>query len=103
MSWAISTVSGIVVAQVVVVDGARIVLERRQLALRVEPTAQLEVVGRPLGIPSRLLVPHPLHAHRPAELVREERGLETDVVGGRAAVDLRSIHVDDAHARRAAC
>ena len=89
---------GLVVAQMVVVDGARVVLERRQLALRVEPAAQLEDVGRALRVPGRLLVPHPLHAHRPAELVREERGFEADVVGGRAAVDLRPIHVDDAHA-----
>ena len=94
---------GLVVAQMVVVDRARVVVERHELALRVEPAAQLENVGRPFGIPGRLFVPHPLHAHRSAELVREERGLEADVVRRRAAVDLRPIHVDDAHAARAAC
>ena len=32
------------------------------------------------------------------QLVRQERGFEADVVGRRAAVDLRPVHVDDAHA-----
>ena len=90
----------LVVAQVVVVDGARVVVESDELTLCVEAAAQLEVVGRAFRVPGRLLVPHPLHTDRAAELVRKKRSLEADVVGRRAAVYLRSVHVDDAHVSR---
>jgi hypothetical protein len=43
-------------------------------------------------------VPHPLHAHRPADLLRQERRLEAGIVRRRAAVGLRPLHPDDAHA-----
>ena len=42
-------------------------------------------------------MPHPLHANRPADLLGQERRLEARVIGGRAAVPLRSFHPDDAH------
>ena len=42
-------------------------------------------------------MPHPLHANRPADLLRQECRLEAGVVGGRAAVALRALHPDDAH------
>ena len=88
---------GLVVPEVVAVERPRVVLDRDELALRVEPAAHLECVRRALRVPRRLLVPHPLHAHGAAELAREERGLEARVVGRRAAVYLRAIHVDHAH------
>ena len=88
---------GLVVADVVVVGGARVVVERDEIALRVETAAHLERERRPLRIPRRFLVPHPLHAHRPADLLRQIRRLEPGIVGRRAAVALRAFHPDDAH------
>ena len=87
-----------VVSQVCVVNGARVILDCCQLAGRIEPAAQREGVGRAFGVPSRFLVAHPLHAHRAAEFVREKRGFEANVVRRRAAIQLRTVHVDYAHA-----
>ncbi len=48
---------GLVVADVVVVGGARVVVERRSaLPCGIERAAQLDGVGRALGVPGRLLV-----------------------------------------------
>ena len=64
----------------------------------VEPAAHLERVRRALRVPRGFFLPHPLHAHRPADLLREERRLEPGIVCRRAAVGLRPFHPDDAHA-----
>ena len=40
----------------------------------------------------------PLHAHRPADRLREQRRLGRRVVGPVRAVGARAVHVDDAHA-----
>ena len=88
---------GLVVADVVVIGGAAVPLERRQVALRVERAAHRHGVGRALGVPGGFLVAHPLHAHRASELLGQERGLEAGVVGGGAAVRLRPLHPHHAH------
>ena len=97
MSCAISTVSGSLYPRWLWSAAQRVVLERHHLALSIQPAAQLEDVGRALGIPRRFFVTHPLHAHRAAELLRQERRFETGIVRGGAAVHLRAIHVDHAH------
>ena len=52
---------GLVVTNVVVVGGPGVVLQRDEVAVFIEASAHLECVRRPLGIPGRLFVPHPLH------------------------------------------
>ena len=79
------------------VGGLRVVFTGDEVALRIEPSSQLERVRRALRIPGRLLVPHPLHANRPANLLRQKCRLEARIVGGRAAIPLRPFHPDDAH------
>ena len=63
---------GLVVSEVIVVGGPRVVVERDDVALRVQRAAHLERERRALRVPRRLLVPHPLHANRPAELLRND-------------------------------
>ena len=87
----------LVVADVVVVGGAGVVVERDELPLRVEPAAHGDGVGRALRVPRRFFLPRPLHAHRPAELVGQKRRFEAGVFGGGAAVGLRPLHPHDAH------
>ena len=86
----------LVVAEVVVVAGARVVVERDEIALRIEPAAHLDEERRALGVPRGLLVPHPLHANRPADLSRDTPP-RTRIVRRGAAVALRALHPDDAH------
>ena len=88
----------LVVAEMIVIGGARVVVERDEVALRVERAAHLERVRRALRVPRRFFLPHPLHAHRPADLLRQKRRLEPGIVGRRAAVGLRPVHPDDADA-----
>ena len=88
---------GVVVPDVVVVGGAPVVVQRREATRGVQPAAEAAGVGRALGIPRRFLVPHPLHANRPADLAGQEGGFEAGVIGCGAAVRLRAIHPDDAH------
>ena len=88
---------GLVVTEVMVVGGSRVVVQRDEVALGIQPSAQLECIRRALGIPGRLLVPHPLHSNRPADLFGQKCRLEARVIGGRAAVALGSLHPDDAH------
>ena len=76
---------GLVVTDVIVIDGPRLVVERDDVALRVEAAADLERERGTLRVPRRFLLPHPLHAHRPSQLFRQERRLEPGIVGCRAA------------------
>src|SRR5581483_2712554 len=78
----------------IVVDGAGIIFERRQFSVCVQTTAQLEHICRSFCVPTRLLIPHPLEADRPAELMRQKGSFEARIVGRRTAVDLGSVHVD---------
>ena len=45
-----------------------------------------------------LVLPHPLHAHRPAGRLREQRRLARGVLGAVLAVRAGAVHVHDAHA-----
>ena len=87
----------LVVAHVVEVGRARVVVERHQLALRVECATHGDRVGGTFRVPPALFLAAPLHAHRAAELGGEKRRFEAGVVGRRASVRLRSLHPDDAH------
>ncbi len=65
---------GLVVAEVVVVAGARVVVVApSDLPCASRAAAHLHQERRALGVPRRLLVAHPLHAHRPAELAGRSR------------------------------
>ena len=86
----------LVVTEMAVVGGAGGVVERDEMALRVEAAAHLYCIRRAFRVPRRFLVAHPLHAHRPADFLRDVRRFESRVAGGRAAESLRSIHPDDA-------
>ena len=88
----------LVVAEVVEVGRARVVVESDQVALCVQRAAHLDRKGRRLGVPGRLLVPHPLHADGTSHLLGQVRRLEPRVVGGRASVALGPLHPDHAHA-----
>ena len=77
---------GLVVAEVIEVSGASAVVERDEISAGIQTSAYLEGERRSLGIPSRLFVPHPLHANRPADFLREKRRLEARIIGGRATV-----------------
>ena len=48
---------GLVVAEVIVVGGLGVVVERHEVSLGIQPAAQLERERRALGIPGRLFVP----------------------------------------------
>ena len=87
---------GLVVTHVTIVRRLGIVIECHEPALGVEPAAQLECERRPFRVPRRFFVPHPLHAHRPADFPGEVRRLESRVVRRRTAVALRPFHPDDA-------
>ena len=90
----------LVVPDARVVGDAGAVVQRDRIALGVESTPQVDGKGGTLGVPRGLFVTRPLHAHGAAELLRQEGGLEARVVGSRAAVQLRPVHPDHAHAVR---
>jgi len=81
-----------------VVGGAGVVVQGHEVALRIEPTTQLEGECRALGVPGGFLLAHPLHAHGPPDLLRQKRRLEPRIVSGRTAVALRTVHPEHAHA-----
>ena len=87
-----------VVAEMVVVGGARLEAVRRETPLRVEGSAQGDHVGGRLAVPAGFLVTHPLQPHGPADLFGDERRLEPRVIGGGPTVGLRALHPDDADA-----
>ena len=88
----------LVVAEVIVIGGARVVMQRHEIALRVEAAAHLHRIGRTLRVPRRFFLARPLHPHRPADLLRQIRRLEPRIVRRGAAVGLRAFHPDHAHA-----
>ena len=88
---------GLVIADVIVVGGPGIVIERHEVPRGIQSSAHLDRECRGLRIPRRLFVPHPLNANRPADLFRQIRRLASRIVGGGAAVTLRAFHPDDAH------
>ena len=88
---------GFVVADVIVVHRLRVVVVGDQVALGIQATPHLERERRPLGVPGRLFVPHPLHANRTADLFCQISRLEARVISGGAAEPLRPFHPDHAH------
>ena len=88
---------GLVVIDVIVVGRSSVEIEGHEIPLRIERAAHLERERRPLGIPRRLLIAHPLHANRPANFLGEIGGFETCIVGRGSAVGLRPIHPFNAY------
>src|SRR5687768_1971199 len=62
----------IVVTEVIIVGGLSVVLDCNEVTLGIQPSAHLECECRALGIPRRLLVSHPLHSNRAADLFGNE-------------------------------
>ena len=89
---------GLVITKVIVIGSPGVEIERNEITLRVQGSANFERERRPLGIPSRFFVPHPLHSNRPANFLRQKRRFKTGVIGSSAAIRLRPIHPDHAHA-----
>ena len=79
------------------VGGASVVVERDELSFRIERAAHGDGVGGALGVPPGFFLPRPLHPHRPAKLVGQERRFEAGVLGRGAPVCLRSLHPHHAH------
>ena len=77
-----------------------LIVQRDHVAVCVQPTPEINGERRTLGVPGRLLVPHPLHPHGAAQLFGQVRGLEARVVRRRAPVELRPVHPDDPHLLR---
>ena len=89
---------GFVVTQVIVVGGSGIEIESNEIALRVERSANFECEGGSLSIPGGFLFAHPLHSDRTADFLGQKRRFKACVIGGRAAVRLRTIHPDHTYA-----
>ena len=89
--------AGLVVSEVRVVGDPTLIVQRDHVAVRVQPSPEVDGERRTLGVPGRLLVPHPLHPHGAAQLPGQVRGLEARVVRRRAPVELRAVHPDDPH------
>ncbi len=53
---------------------------RDDLAAGIERAAQLEHLRRRLGVPAMLVLAHPLHAYRPAEILRQQRGFDRGIL-----------------------
>ena len=79
-------------------EGLRFPAEQR--AVGVDRRAQVDQRRRALRIPAVLLLAHPLHAHRPAGLDRQQRGVGGGVLMAVAAVAARALDVDAAHVLR---
>ena len=60
---------------------------------------QIKQLRRPFGVPPVLVLAHPLRAHRAAELPRQERRLEGDIVISVCSVAAGAIHIDEAKLR----
>src|SRR5256886_13563596 len=66
------------------------------VAGRVEPSGDVDERRRALGIPAVLVVPHPLHAHGPSHLAREQRGVGGRVLVAVAAIATGAVEVETA-------
>src|SRR4029450_13398108 len=89
---------GLVITKVVVVGGARIVIECDEISLCIQSSPQLEREGRALRVPRSFLLPHPLDPDRTADLFGKVSRFKSGIIRSRAAIRLRTFHPDNAHA-----
>ena len=65
-------------------------------AVGIDGGVEIEHLRRTLGIPAVLVLAHPLHAHRPADRARHERGVGGGVLVAVHAVAARAFEIDHA-------
>src|SRR3954452_2281574 len=79
----------------VVVARASLELIPDQAPRGVQSSTHFYNVGRPLSVPSRFLVSHPLHANGTANLSGYPGGLKNCIFRGTPAIALRTLHIRD--------
>src|SRR5207245_664889 len=89
----------LVVADMIVVTRTGAVLISHQTPCGIQSSPHLHQERRTLGIPRRLLVPHPLHTDGASDFARDPGRLTTRIIRRSAAETLRTLHVDNPNSR----